>query len=155
MTAPFESTKFSKKKLYFLRSLTFFNSLFNLCCAQKSNQFANQIFRSILLEFLNFTIYNVMHNHYSFLLDVSEGSCGAFNSTKNMFFFGFFLMLGQKLGKCFVVFFGKLKTPQSPSEISWPLLSPAICNYKSLNHSFRPTRLFYLIGLPTLDSEKK
>ena len=51
-------------------------------------------------------------------------------------------------------FFGKLKTPKFPSEISWPLLFLAICNYKSLSHSFRPTRLFYLIGLPTLDPEK-
>ena len=107
MTAPFESTKFSKKKLYFLRSLTFFNSLFNLCCAQKSNQFANQIFRSILLEFLNFTIYNVMDNHYSFLLDVSEGSCGAFNSTKNMFFFLFFLDAWTEIREMFRCFFWK------------------------------------------------
>ena len=35
-------------------------------------------------------------------------------------------MLGQKLGKIFRCFFRKLKTPQFPSEISWPL-----CNIKS------------------------
>ena len=64
-----------------------------------------------------------MHNHYSFLLDVkgqeiSEGSCGAFNSTKNNKV-PYFLDASPEIGEMFrCCFFGKLKTPKFPSEIS-------------------------------------
>ena len=79
--------KVFKKKFYFSRSLTFFNSLFCLVPENQTNLLCNQIFKSILLDFLKFTIHNIMHNNYSFLLDVKgqtilEGNCEVLNSTK-------------------------------------------------------------------------
>ena len=79
--------KVFKKKVLLFAVFYLFKFLFCLVPENQTNLLSNQIFKSILLDFLKFTIHNIMHNHYSFLLDVKgqtilEGNCEVFNSTK-------------------------------------------------------------------------